>query len=797
MKGSFRMSDQDNVQRSVLPIPDPPRSGLILYDAKDPENKYPAITQLRPPKGAPNVLLILIDDAGFGSSSAFGGPCKTPNAERLAAGGLKFNRFHTTALCSPTRQALLTGRNHHTVAMGGITEIATGSPGYSSILPNNCSPLARTLKLNGYATAQFGKCHEVPVWQTSPAGPFDAWPTGGGGFEYFYGFIGGEAHQWYPSLYEGTSPVEVKKTPEEGYHLVEDMTEKAINWIGQEKALMPDKPFFVYFAPGATHAPHHVPKEWADKYKGKFDQGWDKLREETFARQKKLGVIPADCQLTPRHKEIPSWDDMPAALKPVLIRQMEVYAGFMEYVDYNVGRLVDSIKNLGILDDTLIYYIIGDNGASAEGTLNGTYNEMINFNGASALETPEFLMAHLDKLGGPESYNHYAVGWAHSMNTPYQWTKQVASHWGGTRNGTIVHWPNGIKGKGEIRSQFTHCIDVAPTILEVAGLPQPTFVNGMQQHPIEGVSMAYAFNDPKAAERHETQYFEMFGNRGIYHNGWTAVTRHKTPWLLIGEKTPAFDDDVWELYDTTKDWSQANDLSKQMPEKLHDLQRLWLIEATRYNVLPLDDNLGARINSDTAGRPQLITGKSQILFGSMGRLSENSVLNLKNKSHAVTAGIVVPTTGAEGVIVAQGGNIGGWSLYAKDGKLKYCYNLLGIHQFYAESSGPLTPGDHQVRMEFAYAGGGLGKGGTATLFVDGKKVGEGKIAATAAMIFSADDGCDVGVDTGSPVSPDYGSRGNEFTGHIKGVQLAIAEDAVSLDHLVSPEEAIHIAMSRQ
>jgi arylsulfatase A-like enzyme len=752
---------------------------------------------LRPPKGAPNVLVVLIDDAGFGSSSAFGGPCYTPNAELLASGGLKFNRFHTTALCSPTRQAMLTGRNHHTVAMGGITEIATGSPGYSSILPNNCSPLARTLKLNGYATAQFGKCHEVPVWQTSPAGPFDAWPTGGGGFEYFYGFIGGEAHQWYPSLYEGTSPVEVKKTPEEGYHLVEDMTDKAINWIGQEKALMPDKPFFVYFAPGATHAPHHVPKEWADKYKGKFDQGWDKLREETFARQKKLGVIPPDCQLTPRHKEIPSWDDMPAALKPVLIRQMEVYAGFMEYTDHHVGRLVDSIKQLGILDDTLIYYIIGDNGASAEGTLNGTYNEMINFNGASALETPEFLMAHLDKLGGPESYNHFAVGWAHSMNTPYQWTKQVASHWGGTRNGTIVHWPKGIKGKGEIRSQFTHCIDVAPTILEVAGLPQPLFVNGVQQHPIEGVSMAYAFNDAKAAERHETQYFEMFGNRGIYHNGWTAVTRHKTPWLLIGEKTPAFDDDVWELYDTTKDWSQSNNLAKQMPEKLHELQRLWLIEAVRYNVLPLDDNLGARINSDTAGRPQLITGKSQILFGSMGRLSENSVLNLKNKSHAVTAGIFVPTTGAEGVIVAQGGNIGGWSLYAKGGKLKYCYNLLGIQQFYAESSGPLTPGDHQVRMEFTYAGGGLGKGGTASLFVDGKKVGEGKVGATAAMIFSADDGCDVGVDTGSPVSPDYGSRGNEFTGRVKGVQLAIAEDAVSVDHLVSPEEAIHIAMARQ
>jgi arylsulfatase A-like enzyme len=791
------MSSQDDIQRTVLPMPDRPRSGLVTYDAKDPDTKFPPITQLRPPKGAPNVLLVLIDDAGFGSSSAFGGPCNTPNAELLAAGGLIFNRFHTTALCSPTRQAILTGRNHHTVGMGGITEIASGSPGYNSILPNTCAPLARTLKLNGYATAQFGKCHEVPVWQTSPAGPFDAWPTGGGGFEYFYGFIGGEANQWYPSLYEGTTAVENKRTPEEGYHLMEDMTDKALNWIGQQKALMPDKPFFVYFAPGATHAPHHVPKEWADKYKGKFDQGWDKLREQTFARQKKLGVIPPECQLTPRHKEIPSWEEMPAALKPVLIRQMEVYAGFMEYTDHHVGRLFDALKKLNLMDDTLIYYIIGDNGASAEGTLHGTYNEMINFNGASALETPEFLTARLDKLGGPDSYNHYAVGWAHALNTPYQWTKQVASHWGGTRNGTIVHWPKGIQGKGELRSQFHHVIDVAPTILEAAGLPEPLSVNGVQQHPIEGVSMAYCFNDAKAPERRETQYFEMFGNRGIYYKGWTAVTRHKTPWLLIGEKTPAFDDDHWELYDTSKDWSQANDLAKQMPEKLHELQRLWLIEATRYNVLPLDDRLAERINSDTAGRPVLIKGKSQILFGSMGRLSENSVLNLKNKSHSVTAEIVVPKTGADGVLVAQGGNIGGWSLYVKGGKLKYCYNFLGIQQFYAESNGSLPPGEHQVRMEFAYAGGGLGKGGTASLYVDGKKVGEGKIGATAAMIFSADDGCDVGLDSGSPVSPDYGSRGNEFTGRIKGVQLAIAEDAVSVDHLVVPEEAVRIAMARQ
>jgi arylsulfatase A-like enzyme len=791
------MGSQDEISRTVLPIPHRARTGLITYDAKDPETQYPPITQLRPPKGAPNVLIILIDDAGFGSSSAFGGPCNTPTAERLAAGGLKFNRFHTTALCSPTRQAMLTGRNHHTVGMGGITEIASGSPGYNSVLPNTCAPLARTLKLNGYATAQFGKCHEVPVWETSPAGPFDAWPTGGGGFEYFYGFIGGEAHQWYPSLYEGTTPIEVKKTPEEGYHFMEDMTDKAINWIGQQKALIPDKPFFVYFAPGATHAPHHVPKEWADKYKGKFDQGWDTLREETFARQLKLGVIPKDCELTQRHKEIPAWDEMPAALKPVLVRQMEVYAGFLEYADHHVGRLLDSLKGLNLLDDTVVYYIIGDNGASAEGTLQGTYNEMINFNGASALETPEFLMARLDKLGGPESYNHYAVGWAHAMNTPYQWTKQVASHWGGTRNGTIVHWPKGIKAKGEIRSQFHHVIDIAPTILELAGLPHPLAVNGVQQHPIEGVSMAYAYGDAKAPERHETQYFEMFGNRGIYHKGWTAVTRHKTPWLLVGEKVPAFDDDNWELYDTNKDWSQANNLAKQMPDKLHDLQRLWLIEATRYNVLPLDDRVAERMNPDLAGRPVLIKGKSQILFGSMGRLSENSVVNIKNKSHSVTANIVVPSGGAEGVIIAQGGNIGGWSLYAKDGKLKYCYNLLGIQQFYVESASPLTPGDHQVRMEFAYDGGGLGKGGTVSLYVDGKKVREGKVAATAAMVFSADDGCDVGMDTGSPVSPDYGSRGNEFSGRVKGVQLAIAEDAKSLDHLVSPEEAVRIAMARQ
>jgi arylsulfatase len=383
------------------------------------------------------------------------------------------------------------------------------------------------------------------------------------------------------------------------------------------------------------------------------------------------------------------------------------------------------------------------------------------------------------------------------MSAPYQWTKQVASHWGGTRNGTIVHWPHAIKGKGEIRSQFHHVIDVAPTILEAAGLPEPISVEGVLQKPIEGVSMLYSFNDAKAGERHETQYFEMFGNRGIYHKGWTAVTRHKTPWILIGEKTPAFDDDIWELYDTNVDWSQANDLAKQMPGKLHELQRLWLIEAIRYNVLPLDDDLAKRLNSDTAGRPVLIKGDTQVLFGGMGRLSENSVLSIKNKSHAVTAEIEVPKSGAEGVIIAQGGNIGGWSLYAKGGKLKYCYNLLGVQYFYVEATSALPTGAHQVRMEFAYAGGGLGKGGKVSLYVDGRQVGEGTVGATAAMIFSADDGCDVGEDTGSPVSEDYGPRGNAFTGRVKGVQIAINRAAENADHLVSPEEAVRIAMARQ
>ncbi len=624
-------------------------------------------------------------------------------------------------------------------------------------------------------------------------GPFSAWPTGGGGMEYFYGFIGGETNQYYPAIYEGTTPIEPSKTPEEGYHFMEDMTGKAINWVRQQKALMPDKPFFIYFAPGATHAPHHVPQEWVDKYKGKFDQGWDRLRQEIFERQKRLGVIPGDSELTARPAEIPAWDEMPAALKPILLRQMEIYAGFLEYTDHHVGRLVDSLQDLGVLDDTLIYYIIGDNGASAEGTLNGSFNEGFVFNNMAALETPDFLAAHIDEFGGPNSYNHYAVGWAHAMDTPYQWTKQVASHWGGTRNGTIVSWPNGIHARGEVRQQFHHVIDVAPTILEAAGLPQPLFVHGVQQKSMEGVSMTYSFDDAKAPERHETQYFEMFVNRGIYHKGWTAVTRHSTPWVM--EALPPFDDDVWELYDTNTDWSQAHDLAKEMPDKLKELQRLFLIEAVKYNVLPLDDRRVERFNPDLAGRPVLIRGKKQLLFSGMGRLSENSVLNLKNKSHAVTAEVVLPDEAANGVIIAQGGAFAGWSLYAKEGRLKYCYNLLGLQRFYIESERLLPGGQHQVRMEFAYDGGGLAKGGTASLFLDGDKVGEGRIPATIPMVFSADETTDVGYESASPVAEDYTMHTSAFNGKINWIQLDAGED--DHDHFISPEERLRLAMARQ
>ena len=756
----------DDLRRDVLPIPDRKHVGITTYDAKDEDTTYPPIEPLRPPAGAPNILIILIDDAGFGSSSAFGGPCRTPSFERLAEDGLRYTRFHTTALCSPTRAAMLAGRNHHSVGMGGITELATSAPGYSSLRPRDKAPIAETLKLNGYSTAHFGKCHEVPVWETSPMGPFDRWPSPGNGFEHFYGFIGGETNQYAPALYRDTVPVEPDRSPEEGYHFTEDMTDQTIDWVRQQKALMPDKPFFVYYAPGATHAPHHVPPEWSAEYRGKFDQGWDALREETFARQKDLGVVPDDAELTARHEQIPAWDEIGDDLKPVLSRQMEVYAGFMEHTDHHVGRLLDALEELGVLDDTLVYCIVGDNGASAEGDLHGSFNELMDLNGAAALQTTEFMASRIDDFGTPRAYNHYAVGWAHAMDT-----------------------------KGEVRHQFHHVIDVAPTILEAARLPEPAFVNGIQQAPLEGVSMAYTFDDADAPDRHTTQYFEMFVNRGIYHEGWSAVTRHSIPWDPTSP-LPAFDDDVWELY-APDDWTQARNIASEQPEKLAWLQRQFLIEAAKYNVLPLDDRRVERFNPDLAGRPQLIRGNTQVLFSGMGRLSENSLVVIKNKSHAVTAQIVAPDTGASGVIVAQGGAFGGWSLYVHEGTPAYCYNLFGLQHFKVYGDRPVPAGEHQLRVEFAYDGGGLGKGGTATLYLDGEQVGEGKVDATVPMAFSADETCDVGDDSATSVSDDYSPADAAFTGRILWVQLDLGEDADDPDHQISEEERFRIAMARQ
>lgn len=783
------------MDRSVLPIGDKPYDGPVFDDAKDPRSRYEPIKPLRPPTEAPNVVVILLDDVGFGAASAFGGPCRTPTAERLARSGLSYTKFHTTALCAPTRQALLTGRNHHAVGMGAITEVATSAPGYTSIRPNSAAPLAEVLKLNGYATAQFGKCHEVPVWQTSPVGPFDAWPTGGGGFEYFYGFLGGETNQYFPALYEGTSPVEPEQTPDEGYHFTEDMTDRAIGWVRQRSALTPDQPFFMYFAPGATHAPHHVPLEWADKYRGDFDDGWDALRLRTFERQKELGIVPLDAELTGRHDEIPSWEDMPDEVKPVVARQMEVYAGFLEHTDHHIGRLVDAMADLDELDNTLIFYVIGDNGASAEGHINGSFNEYLFFNGAATLETPEFLASRIDDLGTPEAYNHYSVGWAHAMDTPYQWTKQIASHWGGTRNATVVHWPKGIEATGGVRNQFHHVIDIAPTVLEAAGIPQPTHVNGVAQDPLHGVGMGYSFNDESAVDRHQTQYFEIAGNRGIYHQGWTAVTKHATPWIASGE-LPAFADDVWELYGPD-DWTQARDLSVEMPERLAELQEVFLVEARKYNVLPLDDRRVERFDAAIAGRPTLVHGNSQTLYQGMGRLTEAVVLNLKNSSHAVAAEIEVPDDGASGVIVAQGGAFGGWSLYVRaDGFPVYCYNLLGLHRTKVAGSAPLAAGSHRLVMAFDYDGGGPGLGGEVRLLVDGEQVGRGRLERTVPLVFSLDETCDVGRDTASPVSDDYTADASAFTGQIHQVQLEVAKGTPDFRHLIDPEHRLAVARAR-
>ena len=752
--------------RTVLPIPEPqyPHSTVLNARNATPPPRF----EVKAPANAPNVLIVLIDDMGFGQSSAFGGPIKMPTVERLANGGLRYNEFHTTALCSPTRAALLSGRNHHMNNMGSITETATAFPGQTGQRPNSVAPVAEMLRLNGYSTAAFGKSHETAAWEVSPSGPTDRWPTRSG-FDKFYGFLGGETNQWAPLLYDGMIQVEPPTTP--NYNFMTDMTNQAIAWMGYQKSLTPDKPFFIYFAPGATHAPHHVPKEWIAKYKGKFDQGWDKLREETLARQIKLGVVPAGTKLAPKPEAIKDWATLSADEKKLFARQMEVFAGFGEYADTEIGRLIAAIEATGELDNTLIFYIVGDNGASAEGGMNGLFNEYTYFNGAQ--ETVQDILKHYDELGGPTTYPHYAAGWAVAGDTPFTWTKQVASSYGGTRNGMAVHWPKGIKAKGEVRSQWHHVIDIAPTILEAAGLPEPKSVNGTVQTPIEGVSLAYTFADAKAPSRHTTQYFEIFGNRAIYNDGWLAGTVHRAAWEFKVRRP--LEDDIWELYDTRADFSLANDLAAKNPEKLKELQDLFLKEAVKYSVLPLDDRLTERFVAALVGRPDLMAGRTSLtVYDGMKGMSENVFINLKNKSHTITAEVEVRNK-ANGAIIAQAGRFGGWSLYLKDGKPTYTYNWLGLQRYTVAATQAVPAGKATIRFEFAYDGGGLGKGGVGTLFVNGKKVATGRIEKTQFAVYSADEGADVGADEGTPVTEAY-KVPFKFTGKIGKVTLELKEE---------------------
>ncbi|MGP8121550.1 MAG: arylsulfatase, partial [Xanthobacteraceae bacterium] len=731
----------------MLPIPEPqyPHSTVLNVRDASPPPRF----EVKAPPNAPNVLIVLIDDMGFGQSSAFGGPVHMPTVESLANDGLRYNEFHTTALCSPTRAALLSGRNHHMNNLGSITETATSFPGQTGQRPNSVASVAEMLRLNGYSTAHFGKNHETAAWEVSPSGPTDRWPTRQG-FDKFYGFMGGETNQWAPLLYDGMIQVELPKDP--NYHLMTDMTNHAIDWMQYQKSLTPDKPFFIYFAPGATHAPHQVPKEWIARYKGKFDQGWDAMREQTLARQIKLGVVPPGTKLAPKPEAIKDWTALSPDEQKLFARQMEVFAAFGEYADTEIGRLVEAISATGELDNTLVFYIVGDNGASAEGGMNGLFNEMTYFNGVR--ETVPDILKHYDDLGSPSTYSHYAAGWAVAGDTPFTWTKQVASSYGGTRNGMVVRWPKGIAAKGEVRSQWHHVIDIVPTILEAAGLPEPKIVNGTVQTPIEGVSMAYTFADPKAPSRHVTQYFEIFGNRAIYNDGWLAGTVHRAAWEMKPRAT--LENDKWELYDTRSDFSLVNDLAAKNPDKLKEMQDLFLKEAIANSVLPIDDRTVERINAALVGRPDLMAGRTFLtVHQGMTGMSENVFINVKNRSHVITADVEVPRGGANGVILAQAGRFGGWSFYLKDGKPTYTYNWLGLQRYTVAAKQAVPAGKATLRFEFAYDGDGIGKGGTGTLFVNGKSVATGRIEHTQCCAFSADEGADVGADEGTPVTEDY------------------------------------------
>ena len=754
------------LDRTVLPIPEPKRPMYKELDAR--KVKVPPHFEVKAPANAPNVVIILIDDLGFGAPGAFGGPITMPTLDRLAQSGLRYNNFHTTALCSPTRAALKSGRNHHTVNMGFITEMATGFAGNTGQIPNATAPLAEMLRLNGYSTAAFGKWHETAAWEASVSGPFDRWPHRQG-FDKFYGFIGGETNQWAPFLFDGTAQVELPSDP--NYHFMTDMTDKAVAWVKYQKALTPGKPAFVYFAPGATHAPHHVPRQWIAKWKGKFDQGWDKLREETLARQIKMGIVPAGTKLAPKPPAIKDWDKLSASEKRLFARQAEVFAAFAEFTDHEIGRMLKAFEDVGEADNTLVFYIAGDNGTSGEGGENGMFNEYTYFNRVP--EKVEDMLKLIDKWGGAETYPHMAAGWAVALDAPFGWMKQVASDFGGTRNGMVVHWPKGIKAKNGIRGQFSHVIDVAPTVLQAAGLPEPKSVNGTPQIPIEGKSLVYSFDDSKARERHTTQYFEIAGNRAIFHEGWFARTIHRAPWEM--KPRSALQDEAWELYDVRSDFSLASNVAAKNPKKLAELKAVFMKEAEKYHVLPIDDRVLERMDARLVGRPDLMGGRtSMTLAEGMTGMLENVFVNVKNRSKTITAEIEVPKGGGNGTVIAQGGRLGGWSLYVRNGVPAYDYNFLGLQRTTIAASKPLAPGKATIRFDFAYEGGGPGKGGAGALFVNGQKVAEGRIAHTQAGMFSADETADVGIDLGTPVVEAIGAEAkSRFTGRIPKVTVEV------------------------
>lgn len=782
------------------PLPSP-FGGVIQETATDSKPYWPP--RIVPPKGAPNVLLILTDDQGYGVSGTFGGVIPTPTLDRLAKSGLRYTQFHSTALCSPSRAALITGRNHHAVGFGVISEMSTGFPGYDSVIGQDNATIGKILSENGYATSWFGKNHNTPAYVYGPSGPFEQWPSGMG-FQYFYGFLGGETDQWTPYLYRNTTPV-YPWIGKKDYNLTTDMADDAISYIRSLNASSPGQPFLVYYAPGGTHSPHQPKAEWREKFKGKFDLGWEKLREQIFANQKALGVIPPDTKLTPwpdgqpeyGGAKLPRWDSLSLIQKKLYARQAENFAGYAAYTDHEIGRVIQAIEDMGQLENTIIIYIVGDNGTSAEGTLEGSFNNMTSYNGILTL--PEALqMMHYEDWGSDKTYPHMSVCWAWAFDTPFKWTKQIASHFGGTRQGMVISWPGHIKDPGGIRSQFHHLIDIVPTILDVTGIPAPEVVNGIKQTPIEGVSMAYTFDpaNANAPSKRDTQYFEMFCNRGIYHDGWYACTTPPEPvWLLGAKPLPPVNDYKWELYDITKDFSQANDLAAKNPEKLKELQNLFLAEAAKYEVLPLDNSILPRL---TTPRPSATAGRTVFTYsGPNANIPVGSAPNFMNRDYTITAEITVPEGGAEGMIATLGGRFGGFGLYLLKGKPVFCYNMLDLERFRWEGGvgaedwlgRALKPGKHTIVFDFKYDGPGPGKGGTGIMTVDGKEFAKKTIPHSIPIIMTIDETFDIGSDLRTGVDSTY-ELPFTFTGTIDKLTIKTGTDQMTAEQKAAAADAV-------